>query len=79
MKIWKKIKKKKKDPEFRKQFSEEQIEQVKDGMKDGAAPDGYVWHHEPETGVISLVDSEVHSKTAHVGGRNIWGGGTENR
>ena len=68
-----------KDPELKKQFSEEQIEQIKDGMKDGSAPDGYVWHHEAESGKISLVDAEIHARTGHTGGRSIWGGGSDNR
>lgn len=62
------------DPELRKQFTEEQIDQIRDGINDGSAPDGYVWHHEPESGVLSLVDSYTHSHTHHTGGRFIWGG-----
>lgn len=68
-----------KNPELRSKFSEEQIEQIKDGIKDGSAPDGYVWHHEAESGKISLVDSEIHARTGHTGGRSIWGGGSDNR
>lgn len=69
------LKKIESDYEFRKQFSEEQIEQI----KDGAVPDGYVWHHSEEPGKLQLVDSEIHSKTGHTGGRSLWGGGNENR
>lgn len=65
------------DPDFAKQFTKDQIEQIRDGISDGSAPDGYVWHHEPESGVLSLVDSETHALTGHTGGRFIWGGGSE--
>ena len=67
------------DPNFAKQFTKDQIEQIHDGIKDGSAPDGYVWHHEPESGVLSLVDSDIHGKTGHTGGRFIWGGGSDFR
>lgn len=67
------------DPDLKKMFSEEQLEQIKDGVSDGSAPDGYVWHHCPEPGVIKLVDYETHATTGHTGGRSVWGGGTENR
>jgi len=68
-----------KNKELREKFSEEQIEQIREGMEDGSAPDGYVWHHDAEPGKIQLVDAETHAKTAHTGGRAIWGGGSENR
>ena len=64
---------------MKEKFTPEQIEQIKDGVEDGTAPDGYVWHHNEETGKMELVDADVHAKTGHTGGRAIWGGGTENR
>lgn len=67
------------DPELRNQFTEDQIDQIKEGMRDGSAPEGYVWNHEPEAGRLSLVDAEVHAQTGHTGGRSIWGGGSDNR
>ena len=67
------------DPELRQQFSEEQIEQIRDGIKDGTAPDGYVWHHDAEAGKMQLVNFETHARTGHTGGRAIWGGGSDNR
>ena len=67
------------DPKLRGKFSYEQKEQIKDGVEDGTAPDGYVWHHNEETGKMELVDADIHAKTGHTGGRAIWGGGTENR
>ena len=53
----------------------EQIEQIKEGVIDGSAPDGFVWHHNEEEGVIQLVDRVTHERTGHMGGRAIWGGG----
>jgi hypothetical protein len=64
-----------KDPEFAKKFTPEQLEQI----KNGDTPDGYVWHHNEETGKMQLVDAETHAKTAHTGGKAIWGGGQEKR
>lgn len=56
-------------------FTEEQIEQI----LDGETPDGYTWHHSEDKGIMQLVDSEIHAKTGHTGGKSIWGGGSENR
>ena len=64
-----------KDPELAKKFTPEQLEQI----KNGDTPDGYVWHHNEETGKMQLVDLDVHKKTGHTGGKTIWGGGNENR
>ena len=64
-----------KDPELAKKFTPEQLEQI----KNGETPDGYTWHHNEETGKMQLVDSDVHAKTGHTGGKTIWGGGNENR
>lgn len=63
------------NPELRKQFDEEQLEQI----ANGETPDGYTWHHDAEVGKMQLVDTETHQKTGHTGGRSIWGGGAENR
>lgn len=63
------------NPEFAKKFTPEQLEQI----KNGDTPDGYTWHHNEETGKMQLVDSDVHTKTGHTGGKTIWGGGNENR
>lgn len=61
--------------ELRDKFDEEQLEQI----ENGDTPDGYTWHHDAEVGKMQLVDTETHQKTGHTGGRNVWGGGTENR
>lgn len=63
------------DAELAKLFDEEQIDQI----NNDDIPDGYIWHHNEETGKMQLVDSEIHAKTGHTGGRSIWGGGSENR
>lgn len=66
-----------KDPELAKQFSEKQLEQIHDPK--ATTVSGYTWHHNEETGKMELVKSDVHGKTAHTGGKSIWGGGNENR
>ena len=63
------------DPELRSKFDDDQLEQI----QNGDTPDGYTWHHDAEPGKMQLVDSEIHQKTVHTGGRNIWGGGSESR
>lgn len=69
----------KNNSDLKSKFNPEQIDQIKDGINDGTAPDGYVWHHDAESGRMQLVDFETHSLTGHTGGRSIWGGGAENR
>lgn len=64
-----------KDPELRSKFTKEQLEQI----MNGDTPDGYTWHHDAEPGKLQLIDTEVHYKTRHTGGKAIWGGGSENR
>jgi len=63
------------DPELRSRFTDEQLEQI----RNGDTPDGYTWHHNQETGKMQLVRTDVHSRTSHTGGRAIWGGGSEAR
>jgi hypothetical protein len=63
------------DSELSEQFTPEQREQI----ADGETPDGYTWHHDAEKGKMQLVDSDEHAKTGHTGGREIWGGGSDNR
>ena len=60
---------------LREKFTDEQIEQI----MDGETPDGKVWHHNEEVGKMQLVDFDTHDKTAHRGGKSIWGGGKECR
>ncbi|MBI9013199.1 MAG: HNH endonuclease [Clostridiales bacterium] len=68
-----------KNPDFKKSFSKDQLEQIKDGISDGTAPDGYVWHHDPGIGKMQLVDFDTHVQTGHTGGKSLWGGGSSNR
>ncbi len=63
------------DSQLRNSFSKEQIEQINSGV----TPRGYTWHHDSAKGKMQLVDTDIHAKTAHTGGKAIWGGGSENR
>lgn len=63
------------DPEFAKQFSDEQLEQI----ENSETPDGYTWHHSEEYGEMQLISTEDHQNNRHTGGKAIWGGGKENR
>ena len=63
------------DPELKKKFSAEQIEQIKDGV----TPEGCTWHHNEEKGKMELVDFKIHYDTRHTGGKSIWGGGSDYR
>ena len=67
------------NPDIKSKFTIEQLEQIKEGMSDGAAPDGYVWHHSHEQGKMQLVDFDTHAYTSHTGGKVVWGGGNERR
>ncbi|OLS38590.1 HNH endonuclease [Bacillus sp. MRMR6] len=49
------------------------------GLGMGITPEGYIWHHNEEPGVLQLVDRETHLNTGHTGGRELWGGGTSFR
>ena len=37
---------------------------------------GFIWHHNEEVGIIDLVAYDKHNTVKHIGGRNIWGGGS---
>ncbi|MGG1639102.1 HNH endonuclease [Paenibacillus sp. NRS-1760] len=63
------------NPDLKSTFTERQLEQINNGK----VPEGYVWHHSEEPGVMQLVDRSLHENTAHTGGKSIWGGGSENR
>lgn len=51
------------------------ILQEKSGKQQGRVF-GFVWHHNEEVGVIDLVAYDKHNTVKHIGGRNIWGGGS---
>ena len=37
---------------------------------------GFVWHHNESNGIIDLVAYDKHNSVKHIGGRNIWAGGS---
>ena len=63
------------DPDLKVQFTDDQLEDI----ANGDTPEGYVWHHNEETGKMQLVKVEDHDRTqggaAHTGGKALWGGG----
>jgi len=65
----------KNDPELAKKFTDKQLEQIERGEK----PAGYTWHHNEDTGKMQLVDTKTHAATGHLGGKAIWGGGSDFR
>jgi len=58
------------DPEFAKQFTPRQIEQIKAGSPKIS---GFTWHHNEIPGKMQLVDSQEHQTCRHTGGYVIWG------
>ncbi|KMN57206.1 T7SS effector LXG polymorphic toxin [Bacillus velezensis] len=64
-----------KNPELKNHFTEMQLKQILKGKK----PKGFTWHHHQNEGIMQLIDADIHGKTGHTGGRNIWGGGSEYR
>ncbi|GAA0338546.1 hypothetical protein GCM10008967_31050 [Bacillus carboniphilus] len=48
-------------------------------LESGRTPEGYVWHHHEQPGVLQLVNEDTHLNTGHTGGREIWGGGNNFR
>ena len=63
------------DPMLASEFTMDQLTQI----VAGDTPDGYVWHHTEVPGQMELVDEETHARSAHTGGRSLWGGGSEFR
>jgi len=63
------------NPDLKAEFSKEQLEQIENGR----TPSGYTWHHHQQDGKMQLISTEVHDKSAHTGGKALWGGGKENR
>ena len=63
------------DPQLLDLFTELQLEKIENGF----TPPGFAWHHDAESGMMQLVDSDEHKQTGHTGGRAIWGGGSEKR
>ena len=57
------------NPDLKDKFTEEQLEQI----KNGETPDGYTWHHHQDPGKMQLVRSDIHAATRHTGGYALWG------
>lgn len=55
---------------LRNKFTKQDIKK----FSQGETPNKYTWHHHQDAGVLELVDSDIHSKTSHIGGYSIWGG-----
>jgi DNase/tRNase domain of colicin-like bacteriocin len=64
-----------KEVDLRQKFSQAQLDQIAAGKR----PAGYTWHHDAPLGLLLLVESTIHAKSGHTGGRSIWGGGAEHR
>lgn len=62
----------KSNPSLAEQFTAKQLEQINSGS---AKISDFTWHHHQDTGRMQLVDTTIHSKTGHTGGKSIWGGG----
>lgn len=63
-----------KNPKLAENFTSEQREQI--GL--GITPKEFTWHHKEDTGILQLVDSSIHDKTAHTGGAKLWTARHEN-
>ena len=61
--------------ELKSKFNSEQVEQIENGR----TPSGYTWHHHQQDGKMQLVPTDIHDKSAHTGGKALWGGGQANR
>lgn len=57
------------NPTIRSRFTAAQIKQI----EKLETPTGMTWHHHENRGVMQLVDTYIHSKTGHTGGKSIWG------
>ena len=64
-----------KNPGLKSKFDDIQLSQINKGK----TPEGFVWHHDAETGKMQLFDRNIHEATGHTGGRTIWGGGQDAR
>ena len=52
-----------------KKFTKKDLKEIKDGN----TPSKYTWHHHQNSGLLQLVDYEIHSAVRHDGGYSIWG------
>lgn len=65
----------KNNSELSAKFAPEQMKQIENGR----TPSGYTWHHHQQDGKMQLIPTELHDKSAHTGGKALWGGGQANR
>lgn len=64
------------DPQFARQFTPRQLEQIKNGEP---RISGLTWHHNEIPGKMQLVNATEHNTCRHTGGRSLWGGGSDYR
>ena len=57
------------DARLRKKFTRQQIQELANNI----TPNGFVWHHHQDAGILQLVEEKAHSMTYHIGGYTIWG------
>lgn len=57
------------DPSLWEIFTQQEIDEI----KNGELPEKYTWHHEPEIGHFSLVETAIHNENRHTGGYALWG------
>ena len=62
-----------KNPDLRAKFTENELKMIYEST-DGRIK-GYTWHHDAEYGRMQLVPTGIHSRSGHLGGMSIWGGG----
>jgi tetratricopeptide (TPR) repeat protein len=65
-----------KTPELARKFTKKGLEDI---LAEKDRIDGFTWHHNEDEGILELVERGIHGDTSHIGGRNIWGGGTNYR
>ncbi len=68
----------KRNPEFKNNFTKQQLQNINSKKPN---IDKFTWHHHQakSKSLLQLVDREIHNKTAHSGGRAIYGGGQAGR
>lgn len=54
---------------LRKKFTKKEIEM----FKHGGVPSRFTWHHHQNSGVLQLVEYNIHADVNHIGGYSIWG------
>ena len=68
----------KRHPDYKKNFSKQQLKEINSKKP---RIDKFTWHHHQAKSqrLLQLVDKEIHDKTAHTGGRAVFGGGKAGR